>query len=698
MKKLLLILFLFFSFPSQSNELSCNQISYIQLRFLKSHILYDKLTEGLKKRVLSQFIKSLDREKIYFLKSDIENIHRKNKRLFKDLKNKRCSGLYYIYNIYSKRVKERTQFSKEYLTKDFSLNKKLTYVLDEDLKEYSKNTKSANLRMKSYIQYQVANIFLFEKDLKKSVEQFSYILNNFNKQVQSWKPQLNQRELRACREKSKTGFKVCKPTKWFSSYLNAYSQSLDSHSSYMDSEDLEEFNISMNLELEGIGASLSSRFGYTIVEKLVPGGVAAKSKKLKVKDKILAVGQKSNSLINVFGERIEDVVSNIRGPKGTPVYLKILRAQKKGKNKTFVIKLIRDRVDLVEEEASYSEHNIKEKGRNYKVGLIKIPSFYGSSVFGKSVSRDVRKLLRLAKKQKIQALVLDLSYNRGGSLDEAVELSGLFFSIGNVVKQSERKNIHIFRDRDRRIFYTGPLVVLVNRLSASASEIVAGTLQDYQRAVVVGGDHTFGKGSVQSVEILSNKLGALKTTVGLYFIPSGRSTQKEGIISDIAFPSIFNIDKINEKSLDYVLPSKKIKSFKSSSAEIFLKGKDNWRPISKNIIESLREKSKKRIVKNKDFIKIKKDLTELQKKEKNLKSISISEVLEGKGKENEEKVEEKLEQEEDQKKYFSKPDIQESLNIAKDLFIEEKRLAEKKKMVERAFLKLKSEQVASAYR
>ena len=676
MKKLIIFIVLFFSAPSQSAELSCGQVHYIQMRFLENHILYDRLTSSLRSRTLNQFIKNLDREKIYFLKSDIENIKRKNKRLFTDLKKKKCTGLYYIYDIYSKRVKEGTAFAKTYLSNNFSFDKNLTYVLDEDLKPYPKDLKSAHLRMKSYIQYHAANIFLFEKDLKKSVDQMSYIFNNLNKQVQSWKPRLSRREMRECKRKSKNSFTACKPTKWFSNYLSAYSQSLDSHSSYMDNEELEEFNITMNLELEGIGASLSSRFGYTIVEELVPGGVADRSKKINVKDKILAVGQNPTDLSDTFGQRIEDVVDKIRGPKGTPVYLKISRPQKKGKNKVFIVKLIRDRVELRKEEASISYHNIKDKtGPAYKVGLIKVPSFYGSGLFGKSVSRDVKKLLIKAKKENIQALVLDLSNNRGGSLEEAVELSGLFFSVGNVVKQSERKNnkTYIFKDRDKRTFYTGPLVVLVNRLSASASEIVAGTLQDYQRAVVVGGDHTFGKGSVQSVEILREKLGALKTTVGLYFIPSGRSTQKEGVVSDIAFPSIFNIDKINETSLDYVLPSKRIKSFRSSPREIFSQT-GRWKAVGRAVIEQLKKKSQKRIVQNKDFIEIKKSLSELKEKEKSQIKVSISELLKRKDeKKAEEEKKDPAEMKEDKKKYFSRPDVKEALNIARDLAVVQKR-------------------------
>ena len=399
--------------------------------------------------------------------------------------------------------------------------------------------------MIAYIQYQLANIFLMEKNLPKAIQQFSFILNNFNKQVRSWKPVLNSREVRQCKRKSKNSFKACKPSKWFTSYLNSFSQALDSHSSFMDAKDMEEFNISMNLELEGIGATLSSRFGYTVVERLMPGGAAEKSKKIQVKDKILAVGQTPRKLINIFGERIEDVVSIIRGPKGTAVYLKILRKKEKEKNKIFTVKLVRSYIELKEEEASLSYHDIKDGKKVYKVALIQVPSFYGSSFFGKSVTRDVKKLLSEANKEKADSLVLDLSYNRGGSLEEAVYLSGLFFSTGNVVKQSERdrKNnfsSYTFKDKDVRISYNKPLVILVNRFSASASEIVSGALQDYKRAVIVGGDHTFGKGSVQSVQPIGS-LGALRTTIGLYFIPSGRSTQKTGITSDIFLFQVFLI-------------------------------------------------------------------------------------------------------------------------------------------------------------
>ena len=211
----------FWVFPSNSQKLSCQHIYDIQKKFLKHHILYTKLTPDLQHRVLDQFIQNLDREKIYFLQSDIANIKRKNKRLFTDLKNQKCNGLYYIYDIYSKRVKERMKFANQYLSKNFLFTKKIKYILDEDLKKHPLSSKEANQAIKSYIQYQAANIFLFEKDLKQSAKQVSYILNNLKKQVLSWKPKLNYREIRDCKKKSKNSFKACKPTKWFSKLLKS---------------------------------------------------------------------------------------------------------------------------------------------------------------------------------------------------------------------------------------------------------------------------------------------------------------------------------------------------------------------------------------------------------------------------------------------------------------------------------------------
>ena len=670
-----LIFFVFFSFSSFTSELNCPSLSIIQAEFLKHHVLHKKLTNTLKVRVIDEFIDQIDPEKIYFLKSDVQKIKKNYKRFFSDIKSNNCKELYKIYSIYSKRVNERVSFGKNYLSSGFQLNPKTTYVIDDDLKKYPTNTSRANQKMIRYIQYQVANMSFFEPNVEKAKSQFSFILNNVNKQVKSWKPLLNSKERRICREKSRNSFKYCKPGSWYSFYLGSYSRSLDSHSSFMDNTDMEEFHISMNLEFEGIGATLSSRFGYTVVEKLTPGGAAEKSKKIEEKDKILAVGQNSKKMVDIFGESIEDVVSIIRGKKGTPVYLKISRKQEKGKeNKIFTVKLIRSQIELKERAASISYHKLKSGSRFYKMGLIQVPSFYGSHFLGKSVTRDVKKLLLEANEKKVDSLVLDLSYNRGGSLDEAVSMSGLFFSKGNVVKQSERDSLkkfksHVFTDRDDRIFYNKPLVVLVNRLSASASEIVSGALQDYKRAVIVGGDHTFGKGSVQSVQPIGN-LGALRTTIGLYFIPSGRSTQKKGVQSDISLPSVFNTDTIGEKTLENALPYQSISNFKSSVREIFHKNPtNNWKPINTQMIEQLRLASSKRVKENEKFKKIKKRLSEIKEKEKNQKVISVAEILEDKEHKTKEDEEERIAEMEDKQKYYERPDIQEVLKIARDLVV-----------------------------
>ena len=709
---------LFFCFSSQGRTLSCKHLYRIQQEFLRSHILYNRPTVDMQERALEQFLKSLDREKIYFLESDIKKIRRKNKRLFSQLRRQNCSGLSYIYDIYISRVNSQADFAKEYLGPSkkgaFKLDRKAVYILDDDKKQRPKSMAAAREALKNYIQYQVANVFLVEEDIAKALKNVSYFFEDFRKKARGWKPRLNAREKRKCRKESKSlRFRACKPAKWLSRYLNAFAHSLDSHSSYMDSDDIEEFQMSMRLSLEGIGATLSPRFGYTVVENLVPGGPAFKSGKLKRKDKILAVGQSKGGFVNIFGESIEDVVSIIRGKKGTPVYLKILRETESKKKTVFTVKLIRDKVNLESEAASIyyidKEAGSGAKGKKagkpasaktQKVAVIKAPSFYGSGGYGKSISRDVKKLLREAKREKASAVVLDFSYNRGGSLEEAVFLSGLFFARGNVVKQSEKGKKEIpyllLADRDKRIAYEGPLVVLVNRLSASASEIVSGTLQNYRRAVIVGGDHTFGKGSVQSVDHL-HKLGALKTTVGLYFIPSGQSTQKKGVSSDIVFPSVYALDELGEKELEYALPSERIADFRSPPEEIFSDNpENNWLPVDGDIIKQLRQSSKKRVADSEKFKKIIERLKKIKEKTLKKKSMTIAEILDERGDEGEEEKKEREESEDlynpdkIKKRYLARPDVQEAAAVAADLAVLYKSVqaqAGKSRSAGRVFLK-----------
>ena len=379
---------------------------------------------------------------------------------------------------------------------------------------------------------------------------------------------------------------------------------------------------------------------------------------------------------------LRDVVGMIRGKRGTAVYLKISRRhradkkkKKAGKKEVFTVRLIRDKVSLEDQAAGIFYFNREVDNKKYKVGVLSVPSFYGEvGIRGRSVSMDIKKILRKAK-NKISALVLDLSNNGGGSLLEAIRVAGLFFAHGGVVRQlvktTDGDRYLTLSDVDKKVEYAGPLVVLINRVSASASEIVSGTLQSYKRAVIVGGDHTFGKGSIQSVERLSSDLGSIRVTVGLFFIPNGFSTQLHGVASDIRFPSVLSNDEIGEKNLDYVLPKKKIPGFVSPSAYV-AEGQGMWNLVEERLIRFLNKKSQTRIQKNKKFNEIVQDIQEIETKKKNGYKTTIAQVFsEAKKEEKKEAEKEKASKDKDisitrQERYKERPDVQEAVNIAAD--------------------------------
>ena len=660
---LFLLLLSCWSFSSQAQEISCLDMAPIQKLFLDQHIVHSDLTLELQDHVLDQFIENLDRGKKYFLKSDVEKIKQNNSNLFVNLQKGNCSGLYLVYNLFSKRVKERIAFVE--IALDHFLFKKDLMFVSGDLEVFSQSTMEANKNMEVLIQYEIAKMFVVENNLEKAIQQIHYVYSDIKKRVLSWKPQMSAKELQECKKKNKGVFRVCTPEAWFSLYLNAYAQSLDPYSSYLDKGDIESFLIDIKLEFGGIGATLKYQFGYTVIAKLYPGGIAARSKKLKVKDTILAVGEEENQLAPVFGKDIGDVASIIRGKEGTPVYLKILRKEQ-GKNNILFVKLIRERIVLNQQKASISYHN----RRSYKIGLLKIPRFYRGIHF--SVTEDVKRLLIEANKEQIDSLVLDLSFNPGGSLVEAIDVSGLFFSKGNVLTEKRKDDNtisnNILEDTDKAVFYRGPLVILVNPLSASASEIVSGVLQDYKRALIVGSEYTYGKGSIQSFDYFVGRdkrddatflLGAIKTTTGLFFTPSGKSPQGKGVHSDIAFlPSFSRLEEENKN----ILLANSIKSFYSSPD----KRRDTWKAIDRKTVRGLKKLSKERLSKNRPFQNLIHNLKKGRESSQK-KGVSISEVLA-----NQDEVDKKPSiqtEEEKEQDYFERLDIQEALDIARDLAI-----------------------------
>ncbi len=700
---MLILLFFILSPSLYAARLECDYVYDIQEKYLDLHINFSNFNRKkkffksklltLEMRVKDQFIKSLDSEKLYLTQSDVNNIRKQLRNIFTKIKKGNCSDLNRIYKLYYSRVAERVQFANEYLSSPFVLEPTMKLTLDSRKRKRKKTIRQVNSFHKKYIQYQMANAIIAsdEKEYESQVaEAKKNILRNYNrleKQVKSWSVNLSEKEKKNCykRKKSSGNVTICKPYKWYSIYLNSFARGLDPHSGYLSQEDYEDFEINMKLSLEGIGASLSSKYGHTVIERLIPGGAAARSGKLKSKDKILAVGQSAKKMVNIFDMDLRDVVSMIRGEKGTDVYLKIKRKNKK----IFTVRLVRDRVNLEDQAASIFYFDRKRNNKTYKIGVIMLPSFYGEGRSGgRSVTEDVQKLLSEAKKEKVSAIVLDISNNGGGSLTEAVQLAGLFFAKGSVVRQLVKtKNGDRYltlSDVDDNIAYSGPLVVLINRVSASASEIVSGTLKSYKRSIIVGGDHTFGKGSIQSVERLRMGLGSVRVTVGLFFIPNGFSTQLKGVNSDIPFPSVFSNNEIGEKTLDYVLPGKKIPNFVSKSAYISQEG-GKWTPITDKMVAFLRKNSLKRIGKNEKFQEIKKDIMEMRSKKKKGYVTTIAEIFD-QAKKGEEKEQNKEESnkgekqilsssdseswrddiEEFKKKYMERPDIQESINIAAD--------------------------------
>lgn len=625
--------------------LDCKFLFPIEKGYIDQHILEFSFDNKLRERLVDQYIKRLDPTKIFFIQDDVDLLKKNMANVFEQVKSQNCSFLDVIQKRYTERVAERVAFAKETLNDKFKVDSTIEFEFDADKRSWAKSVKEVNEFMRKYIHFQVANYIVTDMALD---EARGNVVRNY------------ERLLKRTQEKKKTDI--------FADYMDSFARALDPHSSFFSPEVEEDFDIQMSLSLEGIGATLSSQDGFTVVEALVPGGAAARSGLIQPQDKIIAVGQgEDGKLENVIEFELRDVVSRIRGKKGTKVKLLILR--KSGdKKERIAVSLVRDKIKLEDEAANIYYIDRVIKGEKITLGVINLPSFYAGG--GRSSAGDMKKLMAEAKKKKVAGLILDLSMNGGGSLEDAVKIAGLFFKTGNVVKQSSRE---LFRseiplaDADPTVDFTGPLVVLTTRISASASEIVAGTLQDYKRAVIIGGDHTFGKGSVQQVMRMPQNLGALKVTIGMFFIPGGNSTQHRGVTADIQWPSLWNSEEIGEKSLEYSLPPKKIPSF--ISPEAFVKtGQGAWKTIEENWIKAMADRSKQRVAQDKEFKKIQDDFEKAQKAGK---VIKIAEILRDKDetaeKQKKAKAAKVAPKEEKEKEYLARPDIKESLSVLTDL-------------------------------
>jgi carboxyl-terminal processing protease len=644
--KRLLVLFMmsaFFIQSSQASNLSCAVLPQLFGLFLRFHYVHKGMTSELREHTVEQFIKSLDPSKTILLESDVGKLKKDLLTVFTTANSGDCSKIEEVQKLIQVRSSENEAIAREYLNEKYVLNEGAELVTDPEKRKYPKDQSEKKKTLANMMDFQVSNYLLSKTKLpearKNVLHSYEIVTKRFKEKA------VNDR---------------------YVDFAEAFALALDPHSSYMSADTLEEFRIQMQLSLEGIGASLSSQDGFTVVEEVIPGGAADRTKLLQTKDKITAVAQDGKPPVSVIDMDLQDVVRQIRGKKGTKVTLTVLRQGET--NKTFDLTIIRDKIDIKESAAKITYETKKVGDKSFKVGVIDLPSFYGGGGRdGRSSFNDMRQVLIEAKKNKVDGIVLDLSRNGGGLLDDAVRIAGLFLRRAPVVAtKGYDQKVEVLADRDEDVLYNGPLVLLTSRLSASASEILAGALKDYRRALIVGGDHTFGKGTVQVVSDLPSGLGAMKVSTGMFFIPGGESTQHKGVDSDIELPSIFTNEDIGEKTMDYSLPHQKISTFLGDEANGSEEAK-SWKVVSNDIISDLKKKSSERITKDPKFTEI---LKSIEDAKKNKGVLKLAELRKKAAEEDLKKKDDKEKKEEKTRKAKLKetaaPLVSEGVNIMVD--------------------------------
>ncbi len=569
------------------------------------HYEADVFDDELSQRTLDNFIKALDPGKLYFQEADVEDLRDTYGTRLDDLSRaSSCSALNVVLGLYGKRFIQQQPTLRRWIDfeHDFSVDESIE--IDRKKREFAPDEASLDERWRLRIKYQLLN-------LKKTLGSIDEAREKLHKRHDLSEKYLSELD----------GMEIA------SLFLNAFSTSLDPHSTYYSPDDLEDFQIATSLSLEGIGAVLRSEYGITKVQRLMAGGPAKTSRLLKVNDQIIAVSQAEGESVDVVDMKLRDVVKHIRGKRGTEVRLTIVR-EEKDKTVRKEISLIRDKIEIKDGAAKAYTYPVRvheESGhpQNYLVGVIRLPSFYidfsgrknGEEGY-KSSSADVRRLIGELKDQNIDSLIMDLRFNSGGSLDEAVDMAGLFIDRGPVVQvENTGGGKRVLADTDSTTYYEGPLMVLINRHSASSSEIFAGAIQDYGRGIIVGDSHTFGKGTVQNVrEVRNGELGAIKVTISQFFRPSGSSTQLRGVKSDIVLPDIVDEYKVGEKFYDFALPWKKIEE---ASFPRF--------GLNEIILEPLRNESERRVAEDEDFQKILEEIDEFRAKEASRTLVSLKE-------------------------------------------------------------------------
>lgn len=581
------------------------------------------INDSLSSIIFDKYLNSLDHGKNYFVESDIESFNDYETKLDDNLINGDVQFYYDVFNLYLKRLNERLDYINKLLDKEFDYSIDENFEYNRDNATWAKNENELNELWRKRLKNDALTHKLNGKDwefiqktLRKRYKNYSDFLNKYN---------------------SEDVFQLA---------MNAFAMSIDPHTNYLSPVSSDNFKIDMSLSLEGIGARLQTEDDYTKIAEIIPGGPADKSGLLKADDKIVGVAQgEDGEFEDIIGWRITDAVKLIRGTKGTTVKLQIIKAGSDLNSKPIEISLIRDKVKLEDQAAKGSVLEIMNHDKPFRIGVIDIPKFYNDfegnrngDLNSKSTTKDVKKIIDSLRTENIDGIIIDLRDDGGGSLQEAIELTGLFIKDGPVVqvKNSDGK-IDVGMDPDRGIFYDGPLTVLVNRFSASASEIFSGAIQDYERGLVIG-EQTYGKGTVQNLIDLnrlnskkSNEYGQVKITIAKFYRITGGSTQHLGVIPDISFPSFVDANEFGESSEENALPYDEIKptSFNkyselhsllpmlSAQHTDRIKNDKDFQYLLEDIKEYKENKSKDFISLNESVRKLEKEKSEMKKLERN---------------------------------------------------------------------------------
>jgi carboxyl-terminal processing protease len=580
----------------------------VSLMMKKEHLTKHPLDDEISRRAMDLFLKSVDPRKLYLLQSDVDEFNQRRSDLDDMVNSGDVSFAYTVFTRLLKRVDERIAMARQMLDGEFDFEADDVLVTDPDKLAWPKTVEEARERWKKQLKY---DILVLKAD-KSNKEDIPTRLKRRYDSIGKRMHQTDSNEL-------------------LEMFLTSVTSSFDPHSNYMAPDAAKNFEIVIGLQLEGIGAQLKMIDGYTVIDKLIPGGPAEKQGQLKAGDRITSVGQGADGpVVDVADMKLNDVVELIRGRAGTIVRL-IALPETGGEPKT--IKITRGKIELKDQEASSTiiEDGQKADGTPFKLGVVNLPSFYmdmkgareGNDDY-KSCSRDVRRLIDDFNRKGVDAVVLDLRKNGGGSLTEAIALTGLFIEQGPVLQVKDPDGrVQQYDDNDRGIAWRGPLVVMISKFSASASEILAGAIQDYRRGIVVGDSATHGKGTVQTMMDLGPQLfrvanppdlGSLKLTVQQFYRPSGDSTQQRGVLSDIVLPSLTDHYDVSEGDLEYPIAFDKVPGV-------------NYRrygDVSPTIVTGLKELSLQRIEKSADFARLKKNIARYEE-QKAKKEVPLNE-------------------------------------------------------------------------